>query len=112
MEMIAKLRKQMGLTVNELGGLMGVTGGAISLYERGERQPPVDMCVRLANLFDVSLDLLIRGKEKDRPTKERSLKEMLEMYGQMTDAELELHAALINASLAERRYRAAQEGNK
>lgn len=70
-EMIKKLRNEKGLTMRQLGEQIGVSDSAVSQYETGGRKPPLDVCVKLANLFDVSLEVLIRGKEKDRP-EERS----------------------------------------
>lgn len=86
MEMIKTLRKQKGLTMKQLGELVGVSDGAISQYESGNRQPPVDICVKLADVFDCSLDLLIRGKEKDRPER-RSVDEVFSLIKSMTPEE-------------------------
>jgi len=71
-EMIKKLRKEKRMTMRQLGDGIGVSDSAVSQYESGERRPPIDVCVKLAELFDVSLDVLILGKEKDR-SEERSL---------------------------------------
>lgn len=75
-EMIKKYRTERGLTTKQLGKLVGLSDGAISMYETAQRRPPVDVCVKLADVFDVSLDLLIRGKEKDH-SEEWSKQEMI-----------------------------------
>lgn len=36
---LRKLRKKTGLSVNELGDMVGVSGGSISYYESGDRSP-------------------------------------------------------------------------
>lgn len=105
LEKLRQLRKEKGLSMKQLGDVVGVGEAAISAYELGKNEPSLDVLCQLADYFNVSLDMLVRGKEKDRPTKEQSIKEMLEMYGQMTDAELELIRALITAALADRRYK-------
>lgn len=105
LEQMRPLRESRGLTMKQLGEIVGVSEASISTYERGTREPSLDVLCKIADELDVSLDMLVRGKEKDRPTKEQSIKEMLEMYGQMTDAELELIRALITAALADRRYK-------
>lgn len=108
LEQMRPLREAKGLTMKQLGEIVGASEASISTYERGQREPTLDVLCRIADELNVSLDMLVRGKEKDRPTKEQSLQEMLEMYGQMADAELELIVALINASLADRRYKASR----
>jgi transcriptional regulator with XRE-family HTH domain len=42
---------------------VGVTPGALSLYVRGKATPRLEVLVRLANFFDVSLDLLVLGRQ-------------------------------------------------
>lgn len=104
-ESVKRLRKEKGLTMRQLGACVGVSDSAIAQYESGERKPPIDVCVKLANLFDVSLDVLVRGKEKDRP-EGRSREEMLKMYDQMSEEELVLLQHLIGTALADKRLQA------
>ena len=42
----------------EIADAVGVTGMAISQYERGERVPSDNVKLKLAELFDVRVDLL------------------------------------------------------
>lgn len=51
-EMIKKLRNEKGMTMRQLGERIGVSDSAVSQYETGGRKPPLDVCVKLANLFD------------------------------------------------------------
>ena len=104
-EMIKRFRKEKGLTTKQLGRIIGVSDSAISLYETGERTPPVLACVRLAAAFDCSLDFLIHGKEKDRLAG-RSREELLKMFDSMTEGELEYLGALLQAALADKRFQA------
>lgn len=39
MERLRTLRKQKGITMKQLGAVVGVSESAISLYETGNRQP-------------------------------------------------------------------------
>ncbi|WP_241766013.1 helix-turn-helix domain-containing protein [Bacillus thuringiensis] len=55
-----KLRKQKGLSLHNLGKELGVTGGAISAWELGHKEPNVDMIIKIADFFAVSVDFLIR----------------------------------------------------
>lgn len=106
LEQMRFLRRKKGLTMKQLGEIIGVTEVTVSTYETGKREPSLDTLCAIADALDVSLDMLIRGKEKDRP-EGRPINEMLQMYGKLSDRELELILAVINASLADRRYKAS-----
>ena len=66
MEHLTRIREEKGLTQKELGRLVGVAEATISNYENGKRDPKLDKLVALADALNVSLDELVRGKEKDR----------------------------------------------
>ena len=107
MEYMKSLRQQKGLSVQELAELCGVSSNMIWNYESGRREPPLAVLCKIADVLDVSLDTLVRGKEKDRP-EGRPIGEMLKMYDKLSSEELELILAVINASLADRRYKASR----
>lgn len=58
-------RTQSGLTQEQLAEELGVSRQAVAKWERGESTPDLDSCVKLAELYGVTVDLLIRdiGKE-------------------------------------------------
>lgn len=58
MSRIKKLRKAKGLTMKELGDVLGVAESTISLYENDKRQPDRDTIKKIADLFNVSIDYL------------------------------------------------------
>lgn len=58
MNRLKELRKENNLSQRELGKAIGVTGQAISLYERGDRQLKLKILERLAGYFGVSVDYL------------------------------------------------------
>ena len=64
-ENLAELRKESGYDQKKLGELLGVSYHTISSYERGRGQPDHEMLIRIAKLFDVSLDYLL-GLRRDR----------------------------------------------
>lgn len=99
------LRKQRGLSMKQLGEMVGVAEVTISTYENGRSDPSIPVLCKIADVLDVSLDMLVRGKEKDRP-EGRSRDELLKMFDSMSEAELERFAALLTASLADRRFQA------
>ena len=56
---IRRLRKEAKLTQAQLGKLLDCSGSTISLYEGGQRSPDTLMLVRLADVFEVSVDYLL-----------------------------------------------------
>jgi len=58
-ERLKRLRKKRNLDQTALANIVGLTQGAISLYERGERDPSTDTLAKLADFFDVSVDYLV-----------------------------------------------------
>lgn len=104
-ERMRELRKAKGLSLKQLGDMVGVAEVTISTYETGKRLPPVDIVCAIADVFDVSLDYLVRGKEKDRPVG-RSLKEMVSDYENLPNDVLEMNIVVSQAILAERRLQA------
>ncbi len=68
-EKIRKLRKQMGVSQEELAEQLCVSRQAVSKWELGTAVPTADKLVDIADLFGVSLDFLMRedtGKSQDR----------------------------------------------
>ena len=60
---IKNLRKKAGMSQLQLAEKLNVGPSAIGMYEQGRRTPPTDTLIEMANLFEVSLDYLITGKE-------------------------------------------------
>ena len=60
---IARLRRKMGLTQTELAEQLYVSNKTVSKWERGAGYPETPQLVRLADLFGVTLDTLIRGEK-------------------------------------------------
>ncbi len=58
---IRALRMERGLTQQELADLIGISQNSISKIEPGLRVPSIDTFLVLAELFDVSIDYIVRG---------------------------------------------------
>lgn len=65
-ERIKRLRKEKGLTQLQLAEKLNVTDKAVSKWEVGEANPDLNLIIKLAALFDVSLDYLLTGDETDK----------------------------------------------
>ena len=68
---LAELRKQKGLSQEELADKLQVSRQAISKWERGEASPDTDNLIELAKIYEVSLDELVglssSPKEEAKP---------------------------------------------
>lgn len=58
---LKSLRQEDNLTQKELGKKLGLSGSAISMYERGEREPELEVLEIIADFFNVSIDYLHTG---------------------------------------------------
>ena len=61
-EKLICLRKQKGLSQEQLGDAIGVTRQTVSKWELGETSPDMDKLVALSELFGTSIDEIV-GKE-------------------------------------------------
>lgn len=57
-ERLKELRVSKNLTMEQLGKDIGSTRATISNFENEQRKPSLDMLIKLANYFDVSIDYL------------------------------------------------------
>lgn len=108
LDTMRQLRKKKGLTMKKLGEQVGVAEITISTYETGKREPPLDVLCKIADVLDVSLDMLVRGKEKTALIG-RSIEEIAKAFKALSDEHLELLAQTALNVLAERRFQARQE---
>ena len=63
---LAELRKQKGLSQEELADKLNVSRQTISKWERGEASPDTDNLVELAKLYEISLDKLLGLKVEEQ----------------------------------------------
>ncbi len=67
-EQIAFLRKQKGLTQEELANALGVTNQAVSKWESAQCCPDIQLLPTIAEMFDVSVDELLGYKAASTTT--------------------------------------------
>ena len=63
-ERICRLRNERNMSQGDLADAMEVSRQSISKWETNGSVPDLDKLVKLSELFDISLDELIAGKEK------------------------------------------------
>lgn len=69
---IASLRKQSGLTQEQLAEKCEVSRQAVTKWEAGISEPGIEKLINLAEIFQVSLDELIKGHEIELYDKENN----------------------------------------
>ena len=60
---ISKLRKEKGLTQNDIAYKLGVTDKAVSKWERGLGCPDISLLIPLSDILEVSVNELLLGKK-------------------------------------------------
>lgn len=64
---IAALRKEKGMTQEELAEKLGVSPQAVSKWENGQSCPDISLLPRLSAIFGVTTDLLLTGEQETTP---------------------------------------------
>lgn len=67
------LRKQKGLSQEELANCLNVSRQTISKWEVGDSTPDMENLVAISELFEISLDALVMGKKEPSHTEEASI---------------------------------------
>mgnify|MGYP003075205768 FL=1 len=63
-ENLVRLRKEHGLSQNDLAEKLNVSRQAVSRWEQGAAMPSTDNLIYLSKLYGITLDSLIYGEEK------------------------------------------------
>ena len=82
------LRKEKGITQEQLAEKLGVSGRTISRWETGNNMPDISLLVEIAEFFDVSIPEIIKGERKSEDMKEET-KEVAETMSDYAKAEKE-----------------------
>lgn len=72
-ENLMRLRKQKGLSQEELGNQLDVSRQTVSKWELGQTTPEMDKLIALAKLFEVSIDALVGNETECICAKKASL---------------------------------------
>ena len=103
-------REAKGMSVGELSERVNIAKQTLWAYERGERNPTPEVLCQIADALDVSLDMLVRGKEKNRP-EGRSVDDMVKTFKNLSPQELDMLLSL-GAFLQYRRGLPEQPGQE
>lgn len=64
-QFLAQLRKDHGLTQEDLGSKLGVTNKTISRWENGNYLPPADMLKSLSEIYGLTINEILSGERLD-----------------------------------------------
>lgn len=64
---LKELRMNAGYTGEEVGRMLQVSKSAISMWEKDLRSPSADLIERFAEIYKVSTDYIITGRESNAP---------------------------------------------
>lgn len=56
---LKKLREEKNMYQKDLANILGVSAGAIGMYENNKRTPDFDILKKIADVFDVTIDYLL-----------------------------------------------------
>ena len=68
-ERIKELRLLCNLTQKEVSNYIGITTNAYQKYEYGTRKPDIDIFIKLAECFNVSIDYLVGRTDNPKTNK-------------------------------------------
>lgn len=68
-ERLKKMRTDRGWSQGTVADKIGVATSAVSMYENDQREPSLDIIEKLANIYGVSVDVILgkNGQEERRP---------------------------------------------
>lgn len=75
-ERIYELRKAKGLSQEELAEKLGVSRQSVSKWESGNVMPDIDKAVAMSELFGVTTDYLLTGKQQTAETENTGIEEI------------------------------------
>lgn len=64
MTFLKQLRKQRGLTQEQVATALNVSSSAVSMWETGEREPNISVLIRLCKLLNCSIDELVLSEHE------------------------------------------------
>jgi transcriptional regulator with XRE-family HTH domain len=72
-EKLRKLRKEKGLSQEELADIIGVSRQALSKWESGSSYPEMEKLIALSGLFGVTIDSLVKDSDLKKRGRNREL---------------------------------------
>lgn len=103
-DVIKILRKRYKMTQAEFASKLKVSPSAVAMYERGEREPNIDMLHKMSILFNVDINYLTGYKGNDNPTAEPELSDgeqmMLDLFRNASPYQQEMILRMLEAAVS------------
>ena len=90
---LKELRKEKGLTQEQLAEKLNVSRRTVSRWETGSNMPDLDLLIEMADLYEVDLRELMNGERKEKMDKE--MKETVLQVAEYSSAEKERTARIM-----------------
>ena len=91
---LSKLRKENNYTQEQLASILGVSRQAISKWESDITYPETDKLIRISELFDCSLDYLLKSEVKSDNNNTQEIQENSNNMAVLVDSEKEKFSKL------------------
>ena len=95
MTKLQEIRTLMGMNGAEVARRIGISKQALYNYEKGRREAPYDVLLKMAKLYGVSLEALLGQKESAPAEDSRSA--IVEKISRLSDEQVELLAGVLEA---------------
>ena len=83
---LKKLRKEKGITQEQLAEILNVSGRTVSRWETGNNMPDISILVDIADYYDISIPEIISGERKSE-IMEKEAKKVAEAMSDYATAE-------------------------
>ncbi len=105
-EKLKKLRKNRGWSQGQLAQKIGADLQRISKYERGVMWPTMELMVRIAKAFEVTVDYLIRdeGNAAISKIKNQTLLHQIEEINNLPDEEQQTVISFLDAFIKRKKF--------
>ena len=101
---VLQLRKQHGMSQQDLADKIEISKAQLSRYESKGVQPPADIVDKISQLFSISTDFLIKGDNTDIAVKSIQNAELIKHFSKITslpDEELKTILKVVKALLCD-----------
>lgn len=75
-KIISEMRKKKALTQNQLGDMLGVSGKAVSKWERGISAPDISILNELSKILEISVSEILTGEKMQNTISKETVNEI------------------------------------
>lgn len=93
-ERLKSTREKRDIKQNRVAKIIGVHNSTLNKYESGEREPDNETLLKLSSLYDVSVEWILTGENRDTSLDEKS-KLLLEGFDKLSKKDQEIISNLI-----------------